>query len=124
MLYALFVGIGLLYPHRPRPPRQPARQGGIAESLAIVGVIAAIGAVPYARQNPVDWQSVRYFRVREDQGAYIFQHPPQIRDRPRRRMTIDKRRLSSVRNGPGPIDQFAESETSTSDFGSSAKPAV
>lgn len=96
----------------------------IAESLAILGVIAAIGAVPYVRQNPVDWHSVRYFRVREDQGAYNFQQPPQIRDRPRRRMTIDKRRLSSIRNGPGPIDQFAESETSTSDFGSSAKPGV
>ncbi len=33
----------------------------IAESLAIVGAIAAVGAVPYARQKLVDWHSVVWF---------------------------------------------------------------
>ena len=42
----------------------------IAESLAIVGAIAAVGAVPYARQKLVDWRSVLYFGVPGIIGTY------------------------------------------------------
>ena len=42
----------------------------IAESLAIVGAIAAVGAVPYARQRLVDWHSVLYFGVPGIAGTY------------------------------------------------------
>lgn len=42
----------------------------IAESLAIVGAIAAVGAVPYARQKLVDWYSVLYFGVPGILGTY------------------------------------------------------
>lgn len=42
----------------------------IAESLAIVGAIAAVGAVPYARQKLVDWHSVLYFGVPGIAGTY------------------------------------------------------
>ena len=42
----------------------------IAESLAIVGAIAAVGAVPYARQRLVDWHSVLYFGVPGIVGTY------------------------------------------------------
>ena len=42
----------------------------IAESLAIVGAIAAVGAVPYARQQLVDWRSVLYFGVPGIVGTY------------------------------------------------------
>ena len=42
----------------------------IAESLAIVGAIAAVGAVPYARQRLVDWHSVVYFGVPGIVGTY------------------------------------------------------
>ena len=42
----------------------------IAESLAIVGAIAAVGAVPYARQKMVDWHSVLYFGVPGIVGTY------------------------------------------------------
>lgn len=42
----------------------------IAESLAIVGAIAAVGAVPYARQKLVDWHSVLYFGVPGILGTY------------------------------------------------------
>lgn len=42
----------------------------IAESLAIVGAIAAVGAVPYARQKLVDWHSVLYFGVPGIIGTY------------------------------------------------------
>ena len=42
----------------------------IAESLAIVGAIAAVGAVPYARQKLVDWHSVVYFGVPGIVGTY------------------------------------------------------
>ena len=42
----------------------------IAESLAIVGAIAAVGAVPYARQKLVDWHSVLYFGVPGIVGTY------------------------------------------------------
>ena len=43
----------------------------IAESLAIVGAIAAVGAVPYARQRLVDWHSVAYFGVPGIAGTYL-----------------------------------------------------
>ncbi|MEP0548862.1 MAG: TSUP family transporter [Rhodothermales bacterium] len=42
----------------------------IAESLAIVGAIAAVGALPYARQKLVDWHSVLYFGVPGIIGTY------------------------------------------------------
>ena len=42
----------------------------IAESLAIVGTIAAVGMLPYARQRSVDWQSVLYFGVPALAGTY------------------------------------------------------
>lgn len=42
----------------------------IAESLAIVGGIAAAGALPYARQKLVDWHSVLYFGVPGIVGTY------------------------------------------------------
>jgi hypothetical protein len=42
----------------------------IAESLAIVGTIAAAGAIPYARQRQVDWHSVLYFGLPGIAGTY------------------------------------------------------
>lgn len=42
----------------------------IAESLAIVGAIAAVGALPYAKQKLVDWHSVLYFGVPGIIGTY------------------------------------------------------
>ena len=42
----------------------------IAESLAIVGAIALVGALPYARQKLVDWHSVLYFGVPGIAGTY------------------------------------------------------
>ncbi|HIG73218.1 MAG TPA: hypothetical protein EYQ24_01165 [Bacteroidetes bacterium] len=42
----------------------------IAESLAIVGAIAAVGALPYAKQKLVDWHSVLYFGVPGILGTY------------------------------------------------------
>lgn len=42
----------------------------IAESLAIVGAIAAAGALPYARQKLVDWHSVVYFGLPGMGGTY------------------------------------------------------
>lgn len=42
----------------------------IAESLAIVGGIALVGALPYARQRMVDWHSVLYFGVPGIVGTY------------------------------------------------------
>ena len=42
----------------------------IAESLAIVGAIAAVGALPYAKQKLVDWHSVLYFGVPGVIGTY------------------------------------------------------
>jgi uncharacterized membrane protein YfcA len=42
----------------------------IAESLAIVGGIALVGALPYARQRLVDWHSVLYFGVPGILGTY------------------------------------------------------
>lgn len=42
----------------------------IAESLAIVGGIALVGALPYAKQRMVDWHSVLYFGVPGILGTY------------------------------------------------------
>ncbi|NNF57251.1 MAG: sulfite exporter TauE/SafE family protein [Rhodothermaceae bacterium] len=42
----------------------------IAESLAIVGAIAAVAAIPYAWQRSVDWRSVLYFGVPGIIGTY------------------------------------------------------
>lgn len=42
----------------------------IAESLAIVGAIAAFGAMPYARQKLIDWRSVAYFGAPAIVGTY------------------------------------------------------
>lgn len=42
----------------------------IAESLAIVGGIALVAAVPYARRKLVDWHSVLYFGVPGILGTY------------------------------------------------------
>ena len=42
----------------------------IAESLAIVGGIALVGALPYARRRQVDWHSVLYFGVPGILGTY------------------------------------------------------
>lgn len=42
----------------------------IAESLAIVGGIALVGALPYARQKLVDWHSVLYFGIPGLIGTY------------------------------------------------------
>lgn len=43
----------------------------IAESLAIVGAIASVGAVPYARQRLVDWRAVLGFGVPGIVGTYL-----------------------------------------------------
>lgn len=43
----------------------------IAESLAIVGAIAAVGAASYARQGLVDWRSVLGFGVPGIVGTYL-----------------------------------------------------
>lgn len=42
----------------------------IAESLAIVGGIALVAALPYARRRLVDWHSVLYFGVPALAGTY------------------------------------------------------
>ena len=43
----------------------------IAESLAIVGAIAAVGAASYARQRLVDWRSVAGFGLPGIAGTYL-----------------------------------------------------
>jgi uncharacterized membrane protein YfcA len=42
----------------------------MAESLAIVGAIALIGAIQYALKKSIDWRSVLYFGVPGMVGAY------------------------------------------------------
>ncbi len=42
----------------------------IAESLGIVGAIAAAGALPYARQRTIDWRSVLFFGIPGIIGTY------------------------------------------------------
>ena len=43
----------------------------IAESMAIVGLISIIAAVPYARGRQVDWHSVLYFGLPGMMGTFI-----------------------------------------------------
>ncbi len=43
----------------------------IAESLAIVGCIACLGAIPYAMRRHIDWKSALFFGVPGMLGAYI-----------------------------------------------------
>ena len=43
----------------------------IAESMAIVGAISAIGAIPFARTKQVDWQSVLLFGLPAMLGTFI-----------------------------------------------------
>ncbi len=43
----------------------------IAESMAIVGAISLVGAIPYARAKNVDWQSVLFFGIPAMMGTWI-----------------------------------------------------
>ena len=43
----------------------------IAESMAIVGAISVAGAIPYARKNLIDWNSVGLFGVPAMVGTFI-----------------------------------------------------
>jgi uncharacterized protein len=43
----------------------------IAESLAIVGAIAAVAAVPYAVQRTIDWRSAVFFGIPAVVGTYL-----------------------------------------------------
>ena len=45
-------------------------KAAIAESLGIVGGIALIGIVPYARSRQVDWRSVAFFGIPGMAGTY------------------------------------------------------
>ncbi|MHC4875524.1 MAG: sulfite exporter TauE/SafE family protein [Planctomycetota bacterium] len=45
-------------------------KAAIAESLAIVGTIALIGMLPYARRRQVDWRSVVFFGLPGMAGTY------------------------------------------------------
>lgn len=47
-----------------------ADKAAVAESLAIVGMIAMIGCLPYARRRLVDWASVVYFGLPGMVGTY------------------------------------------------------
>jgi uncharacterized protein len=46
-------------------------KAAVAESLAIVGAIAAVGAVPYARKGLVAWHTVLLFSVPGMMGSYV-----------------------------------------------------
>ena len=46
-------------------------KAAIAESLAIVGGIALVGALPYAMSRQVDWRSVLYFGLPGMAGTYL-----------------------------------------------------
>jgi uncharacterized protein len=46
-------------------------KAAIADSLAIVGLIAAVAAVPYALQRSIHWRSVLYFGVPGIAGTYF-----------------------------------------------------
>jgi uncharacterized membrane protein YfcA len=48
-----------------------APKAAVAESLAIVGTIAAIGAMPYARKGLVAWSTVLLFGVPGMMGSYV-----------------------------------------------------
>jgi uncharacterized membrane protein YfcA len=43
----------------------------IAESLAIVGLIALVGAIPYARSGLIDWRNVAWFGLPGIVGTYL-----------------------------------------------------
>lgn len=43
----------------------------VAESLAIVGMIAFVGMIPYARNRQIVWRSVLFFGVAGMLGAYL-----------------------------------------------------
>jgi uncharacterized protein len=46
-------------------------KAAVAESLAIVGTIAAVGAVPYARKGLVSWPTVLLFSLPGMMGSYV-----------------------------------------------------
>src|SRR5689334_9276140 len=46
-------------------------KAAVAESLAIVGAIAAVGAVPYARKGLVAWPTVLLFSLPGMMGSYV-----------------------------------------------------
>jgi uncharacterized membrane protein YfcA len=46
-------------------------KAAVAESLAIVGAIAAVGAVPYARKGLVSWHTVLLFSLPGMMGSYV-----------------------------------------------------
>jgi uncharacterized membrane protein YfcA len=52
------------------PPKQ-----AIAESLLIVGGIALLGAIPYAKQGLVDWRNVLLFGLPGMAGTYLGAWP-------------------------------------------------
>tara|TARA_R110002049_G_scaffold50370_3_gene143090 strand:+ start:130864 stop:131784 length:921 start_codon:yes stop_codon:yes gene_type:complete len=43
----------------------------IAESMAIVGLISIVAAVPYARSKQIDWRSVWYFGIPGMLGTFV-----------------------------------------------------
>lgn len=43
----------------------------IAESMAIVGLISIVAAIPYARSKQIDWRSVLYFGIPGMAGTFI-----------------------------------------------------
>src|SRR5215831_6889698 len=49
---------------------EPAK-AAVAESLAIVGAIAAVGALPYARKRLVSWPTVLLFSGPGMMGSYV-----------------------------------------------------
>ncbi|WP_075884011.1 sulfite exporter TauE/SafE family protein [Candidatus Protochlamydia sp. W-9] len=58
------VPILILFLHRPD-------KLAVAESLAIVGVIALVGAIPYAIRQQVHWRTVCFFGLAGMIGSYI-----------------------------------------------------
>jgi uncharacterized membrane protein YfcA len=46
-------------------------KAAVAESLAIVGTIAAVGVVPYARKGLVSWHTVLLFSLPGMMGSYV-----------------------------------------------------
>src|SRR5689334_14661049 len=46
-------------------------KAAVAASLAIVGTIAAIGAIPYARKGLVSWHTVLLFSLPGMMGSYV-----------------------------------------------------
>lgn len=48
-----------------------ATKQSIAESMAIVGLISVIAAIPYAKAKQIDWRSVWYFGIPGMLGTFI-----------------------------------------------------